>query len=96
MNALLSLLAASVLASFDLGVLAWMTSRLGAGLKGGQAVTLGLLVVLKLAILAAGVAWLAHQPWNDRRAMIAGLLAPFALFIVWQVLRLQMRAHKRA
>ncbi|HTB21758.1 MAG TPA: hypothetical protein VK914_03530 [bacterium] len=96
MNALISLLAASALAGFDLAVLAWMCSRLGAGPKGGQSVTLGLLVVLKLAILAAGVAWLAHQPWNDRRAMIAGLLAPFALFIAWQVLRLQSRAQKRA
>jgi len=28
--------------------------------------------------------------------MIAGLLAPFALFILWQALRLQLRAQKRA
>jgi hypothetical protein len=96
MNALISLMAGSVLALLDLAVLAWMTAQLGSGLKGPKAAGLGLAIVLKLGLLVAGVAWLARQPWNDRRAMIAGLLAPFALFIVWQALRLQFRAQKRA
>jgi hypothetical protein len=96
MNALISLMAGSALALLDLAVLAWMTSQLGKSLNGSKAVGLGLAIVLKLGLLVAGVAWLARQPWNDRRAMIAGLLAPFALFILWQALRLQLRAQKRA
>lgn len=96
MNALMSLLAASALAVLDLGLLALVASRLGTGIKGPKALGLGLAVVLKLALLAAGVAWLCSRPWNDRRAMVAGLLAPFALFVVWQALRLQLRSHKRA
>jgi hypothetical protein len=96
MNALMSLMAGSALALLDLAVLAWMTSQLGSGLKGPKTAALGVAIVLKLGLLVAGVAWLARQPWNDRRAMIAGLLAPFALFILWQALRLQLRAQKRA
>jgi hypothetical protein len=96
MNSLMSLMAGSTLALLDLAVLAWMTARLGNGLKGPKAAGLGLAIVLKLGLLVAGVAWLAKQPWNDRRAMVAGLLAPFALFILWQALRLQLRAQKRA
>jgi len=96
MHSLISLLASSALGLLDLGVLALVTSRLGSGPTGPQAFWLVLAVLLKLALLAAGVAYITHQDWYERRAMIAGLLAPFAGFIFWQALRLQMRAQKRA
>ena len=96
MNPLVSFLAASSLAALDLGILALATRRLGA--KPGKAETtlLALGVIFKLALLVVGVAWLTKQPWIDKRALLAGLLAPFVLFIAWQALRLQLRAGKRA
>lgn len=96
MNPLVSFLAASSLAALDLGILALATRRLGAKPGKAETLALGLGVILKLAVLVAGVAWLSKQVWIDKRAMLVGLLAPFVLFIVWQALRLQLRASKRA
>jgi len=96
MHPLITFLAASSLALMDLAVLAWLTSRLGAGPSGRQRVLLGLAVLLKLGVLVAGAAWLSSREWVDRRSMMMGLLAPFALFLAWQVLRLQIRAGRRA
>lgn len=96
MHPLLSLLAASAVASLDLMLLAYTTARLGTSVDGAGGAAFGLLVVLKLGLLALGVGWLARQPWNDRRAMILGLLAPFALFVVWQAVRLQLRVRRQA
>lgn len=96
MDPLWTFMAASVLASADLGVLALATRRLGSRPSGAQTVILALGLLLKLALLFAGCVWIARQPWCERRALLAGLAAPFLLFIAWQALRLQMRAGKRA
>ena len=96
MNALLSFSAASALALLDLGALRLAVSRLGRRGAPGSGLGLALAVPLKLAVLALGLAWISRQPWYDRRAMIAGLLAPFALFIAWQALSPRLRAPRRA
>lgn len=96
MNPLVSFLAASGLAALDLGILALATRRLGAKPGKAELIALALGLFFKLALLVVGVAWLTKQGWIDKRAMLAGLLAPFVLFIVWQALRLQLRARKRA
>lgn len=94
MHPLLSFLTASALAALDLGILALATRRLGATPSRRQTLALALGVMLKLAVLVAGAVWMTRQPWNDRNAMLAGLLTPFLLFIVWQALRLQLRAKR--
>ena len=96
MNPILSFVAASALAGLDLGILALATKKLGGAPSKAALAGLSLAVMLKLAVLVAGAAWMSRQPWNDKRAMLAGLLAPFLIFIAWQALRLQLRAGKRA
>jgi len=96
MHPLISFLGASLLTALDLGLLVLVSARIGSRPQSRQLLWLALAVALKLGLLFAGVAWLSHQAWNDRRAMIFGLLAPFALFIAWQALRLQLRAARRA
>lgn len=86
--------AGSVLAAADLGLLALFTRSLGRSASGLG--LLALMVMLKLALLALGVAWICRQPWNDRPAMLAGLILPFFLFIGWQALRLHLRARRGA
>jgi hypothetical protein len=95
MDPVLSFVAASLLAAADLAVLALATRRLGAQPNQAQTALLALGLILKLALLFAGCVWMARQPWFDRRAMLAGLAAPFLLFIAWQALRLQLRNGKR-
>lgn len=89
-----SFLAAAALAGADLGLLALFTRRLGR--SSASMGLLAALVALKLGLLALGAVWLSRQPWNDRKAMLAGLIAPFAVFIVWQALGLLLRARRRA
>jgi hypothetical protein len=96
MDPLLSFVAASVLTTADLALLALATRRLGAKPSPRQAAALALGVMLKLAVLFVGCRWIAAQAWYDRRGLLIGLLAPFILFIAWQALRLQTRADKRA
>jgi len=95
MDPLLSFVTASLLAGADLGVLALATRGMGAQPNRAQTLFLALGLLLKLALLFAGCLWISHQDWCDRRAMLAGLAAPFVLFIAWQALRLQRRAGKR-
>jgi hypothetical protein len=92
----LSFVAAWVLATADLGLLALATRRLGARPAAPQVVLLALGLMLKLALLFVGCHWIAAQAWYDRRGLLAGLVAPFLLFIAWQALRLQVGAKKSA
>lgn len=92
----LSFVAASVLATADLGLLTLATRRLGARPASPQVLLLALGLMLKLALLFAGCRWIATQPWYDRRGLLAGLVTPFLLFIAWQALRLQVGAKKNA
>jgi hypothetical protein len=96
MDPLLSFVAASALSASDLGLLSLATRRLGAKPSPRQAAALALGLMLKLALLFAGCRWMVQQPWCDRRGLLAGLAAPFVLFIAWQALRLQLRAGKGA
>lgn len=91
MHSLATFLASSLLAGLDLLLLALATKKLGQ--KPGMALSamLGLAVALKLAILVVGAVWISRQPWFHRPALIAGLMAPFALFVLWQGLRLQLK-----
>jgi hypothetical protein len=89
---LLSLLSAALLGAADLGILAWATSALGARPSTAKLALLSLGVLLKLALLALGFAWLVRQAWFIKVWGMGGLLAPFALFLVWQLLQLQRRA----
>ena len=96
MDPLLSFMAASLLSAADLGVLALATRRLGAKPGAAQTLLLALGLMVKLALLFAGCRWISQQPWYDRRGLFVGLLAPFALFVAWQALRLRTRAGKGA
>jgi hypothetical protein len=92
-----SFLAAFALAALDLIVLALAVQKLGQAKTKGL-VLLALAVMLKLAVLVAGVRWISLQPWFDRKAVLLGLLAPFFFFVLWQGLRLQLKhgQHKRS
>jgi len=94
MDPLFSFVAASVLSTADLALLALATRRLGAHPGRTQALLLGLGLMGKLALLFLGCRWIAAQPWYDRRGLIVGLVAPFALFIAWQALRLQTQSKR--
>ncbi len=83
---LFSFLSTFALGAADLGLLAWAAASLGAQPLGTKLILLALGLVLKLAVLVAGFAWLNHQAWFLRPWGIGGVLTPFALFIVWQVL----------
>lgn len=96
MHSLATFLASSMLAAADLGILVWATRRLGRRPKQAELLLLSLAVALKLALLVAGAAWISHQAWYQRPGLIAGLTAPFALFVLWQGLRLQVQRGKRA
>jgi hypothetical protein len=89
---LISFLSAALLGAGDLGLLAWATSALGAQPSTAKLTLLSLGVLLKLALLALGFAWLTHQAWFLKAWGMGGLLAPFAFFLVWQLLQLQRRA----
>jgi hypothetical protein len=82
-----SLLSAFALGAADLGVLALATATLGARPSSARLALLSLGVVAKLAVLVAGFRWLNHQAWFIRPWGMGGLLAPFALFLLWQVLQ---------
>jgi hypothetical protein len=86
---LTSFLAAFALAAVDLAVLALAVQKLGQAKTKGL-VLLALAVMLKLAVLVAGVRWISLQPWFDRKAVLLGLLAPFFFFVLWHGLRLQL------
>jgi hypothetical protein len=47
-----------------------------------------------VAVLVLGAVWISRQPWYHRGALFAGLLAPFALFVLWQGLRLQLKRQR--
>ncbi len=96
MHSLATFLASSLLAAADLWLLALATKRLGRKAGPTQTVLLGLAVALKLIVLVVGAVWISRQPWFDRKALVAGLMAPFALFVLWQGLRLQLGKGKRA
>ncbi len=96
MNSLFSMLAASAISLADLAVLSLLTRRLGQGGGARRIAALAPALAVKLAALALAVAWLARRPGCDRRAMAVGLLAPFALFIVWQALSLRLDTRRRA
>ena len=87
---LTSFLAAFVLAAADLTVLALAVAKLGQAKTKGL-VLLAVAVMLKLAVLVAGVLWISLQHWFDRKAVLLGLLAPFFFFVLWHGLRLQLR-----
>jgi len=87
-----SFLSAALLAGVDLGILAWATMSLGARPSSAKMTLLGALVILKLAILAGGFAWMNRQAWFIKSWGMGGLLAPFALFVLWQLFQLQRRA----
>ena len=89
---LLSFFSAAILAAGDLALLAWATSTLGAKPSQLKLVVLSAGVLLKLAILAGGFAWLSRQSWFIKTWGMGGLLAPFALFVLWQLFQLQRRA----
>lgn len=92
MHSFLTFLASSALAGLDLWLLALATRRLGSR-GAGLGVLLAAALALKLAVLVLGAWWISRQPWYVRHALIAGLLAPFALFVLWQGLRLQVAAR---
>lgn len=94
MHSLATFLASSSLAGIDLLILALAVQRLGRQPGGAQTPLLALAVALKLAVLLAGAIWISRQPWCDRRALFAGLLAPFALFVAWQGLQLQLKRQR--
>jgi len=96
MYPLICFFASSALAVIVLAILAWFVSRLGSQPKRTELMLLFLAVIAKLGILLAGALWISHQVWYDRRALMVGLLAPFALFVAWQALRLHLRASRRA
>jgi hypothetical protein len=87
---LTSFLAAFALAAADLAVLALAVQKLGQARSKGL-VLLALAVMLKLAVLVAGVRWISQQAWFDRKGVLLGLLAPFFFFVLWHGLRLQLR-----
>ena len=95
MSSLLTFVLASLLAGLDLFLLALATKRLGRG-GSKETVLLALGVAIKMAILVAGAVWISRQPWYDRKALLAGLVAPFLLFIAWQGLQLQLRHGRRS
>ncbi len=89
-----SLLCGAALAAADLAVLALFTRRLGASSAGPSTGGLALMLALKLALLAAGAAWLSRRAWIDRTALAAGLIFPFAGFLGWQAWGLILRARR--
>lgn len=91
-NALYSFLAAALLAGVDLGVLAWATQSLGTDPGRFKLTMMALAVIGKFALLAGGFALLVKQGWFIKTWGAAGALAPFALFLLWQLLSLQRRA----
>lgn len=91
-NALNSFLSGALLAGIDLGILAWATHGLGASPSKGRQALMGLAVLLKFAVLAGGFALLVRQGWFDKHWGAGGALAPFALFLLYQLLILQRRA----
>jgi hypothetical protein len=96
MQSLSTFMLASLLAGVDLALLALATRRLGK--KDGKRLSLwlGAAVALKMILLVAGAVWISRQAWCDRRALLVGLVAPFALFVAWQGLKLQLRYGRRA
>lgn len=96
MSSLGTFLAAFALAGLDLLVLALAVKKLGQRSSKAVLLLLGLLVALKLGLLVLGVAWMSRQPWFERKALLVGLLVPFALFALWQAIQLQRQRDKRA
>lgn len=96
MHSLTTFLASSSLAALDLLILALATRKLGARPKQWEVVLLALGVALKMGVLVLGCWWISRQSWYERNSLLAGLVAPFLLFIAWQALRLQLRHGKRA
>jgi hypothetical protein len=90
-NPLISFLSAALLGGLDLGVLVLFTRALGKTPGRPQLALLSLGVMLKLGILALGLFIMSHQPWFAKPWALGGVLAPFALFVLWQGLQLQRR-----
>ena len=91
-SALNSFLSGALLAGVDLGILAWATSGLGASPSRFKLALMALGVIGKFALLAGGFAFLVKQGWFIKTWGAGGALAPFALFLLWQLLTLQRRA----
>ena len=89
---LISFLSAAILAGVDLGVLAWAVQSLGSNPGSFKLAMMALAVIGKFALLAGGFAVLVKQGWFIKTWGAAGALAPFALFLLWQLLTLQRRA----
>jgi hypothetical protein len=87
-----SILSAALLGGADLGLLAWATAALGARPSTAKLVLLSLGVFLKLALLGLGFAWLCRQDWFLKPWGMGGVLAPFAVFLLWQLFLLQRHA----
>lgn len=87
----MSFLAGSCLLLMDLACLAALAASIGRGkaMEGGGRLGAGL--ALHIAFLGAGAAWLAGRPWIQMLPLALGMLTPFALFFVTQVLQLQLR-----
>ena len=93
---LLSLGAAAGLALADLGILWLATRAIGRTPSRAALALLSVGVVAKLGLLAGGFWWLARQPWFAKPWGMAGLVAPFAVFVAWQAVALQLRHSRRA
>jgi hypothetical protein len=91
-SALNSFLAAALLATADLSILAWATAGLGTNPSRAKLALMSLAVIGKFALLAGGFALLVKQGWFIKTWGAGGALAPFALFLLWQILTLQRRA----
>lgn len=91
-DALVSFLSTALLAGVDLAVLAWATAQLGTNASRIRMTFTGLAIVGKFALLAAGFATLAKQPWFLKPWGASGAIAPFAVFLLWQLQQLQRRA----
>lgn len=96
MTTLTSFTLATILASTNLGILAMATRGLGAKHETWKTMALALAVALKLGLLVGGTVWLAKQPGVSKKALMVGLLAPFALFVMYQGLKLQTQFGRRS
>jgi hypothetical protein len=96
MNSLISFMAAALLATLDLGVLAWATKSLGTKTSSIKLALMALAVMLKFVVLVGALFLLGRQDWCDKRALLAGMVAPVTVFVIWQFVKLQSRAKSGA
>lgn len=88
-SALNSFLSAAALAGLDLWLLALAVNSLGTNPNGTKLTLLSMGVVAKFGLLALGFYWMSKQAWFLKPWAAGGAVAPFALFVLWQALRLQ-------